>query len=89
MENASAIAERLERDLVRLMARLQSLAGEIGEHIHQAGPRERVDDLHRLGRELAVCLQRLREPDPAGGDSRMRRRPAADSNVGDPNARSG
>ena len=63
MKNASAIAERLDHDLEELMGRLQVLAGHIRQHIHQAGPRDRVDELHRLGRELSGCLKRLREPD--------------------------
>jgi hypothetical protein len=62
MKDTSAIAERLEHDLAELMARLQVLAGEIRQHIHQPGPLDGVDDLRRLGRQLAGCLKRLREP---------------------------
>lgn len=61
MKNASAIAERLEQDLDALMARLQALAGELRQHIQHIGPRDRVDDLHRIGRELSVHLKRLRD----------------------------
>lgn len=62
MKDPSAIAERLEHDLAELMARLQVVAGEIRQHIHQSAPPDGVDDLQRLGRELAGCLRRLREP---------------------------
>jgi hypothetical protein len=61
MKNASAIAERLQRDLDEQMRRLTHLAVEIRQHIHQPTPDDRIDDLRRVGRELSAHLQRLRE----------------------------
>ena len=63
MKDARVIAARLEQDLAQLMGRLQSLAGEVRQHIPDAGPgpADPIRDLSRVGRELSGYLKRLRD----------------------------